>query len=150
MKLSLKWLLLFLFLPVVFLGCSQSASESTENSSPQTADEFSLAKQVILDYWEAMNQFDAELALSYCEPAYREERRERVYDQVSRMQPLKYMNYKLTITEMSEPVYIEEGKLEIRATLLTPIGNKYLLYNLVKVDGEWKICLSYELTTTGN
>lgn len=118
--------LLFLILPL--LSCSG-----------QPAGSHDAATQVIYDYWEAMNDLDAEKALSYLEPAYREERRERVEEEAARMAPLKWLKLKLTITETSEPVYVEEGKLEIRITLSTPIGDNYLLYHLVQVDGEWKI-----------
>ena len=109
-------------------ACSGSASISNHE-----------AVQVILDYWEAMNDFDAEKALSYLEPAYREQERQEVEDDIAQMAPLKWLNFRLTITEASEPVYIEDNKVEVQATLDTPIDQRYLLYHLVLLDGEWKI-----------
>jgi len=97
------------------------------------------AVKVILGYWEAMNDLDAEKALSYYEPAYREQERKNVEADIAQMAPLKFMNFKLTITESSEPVYIEDNRVEVRVTLNTPIDQRYLLYNLVLLDGKWKI-----------
>ena len=97
------------------------------------------AVKVILDYWEAMNDFDAEKALSYYEPAYREQERKNVETDIAQMAPLKFMNFKLTISQASEPVYIEDNRVEVRVTLNTPIDQRYLLYNLVLLNGKWKI-----------
>ena len=60
--LKLASALLVLAIPFSLPACSGSASISDHE-----------AVQVILDYWEAMNDFDAEKALSYDEPAYREQ-----------------------------------------------------------------------------
>ncbi len=119
---------LFLILPIL-PACSSSSAAISDH----------LAVRVILDYWEAMNDFDAEKALGYLEPVYREAEREDVKGDIARMAPLKFMNFRLTIIEATEPVYIEDNKVKVQATLKTPIGQRYLLYHLVQVDGEWKI-----------
>ncbi len=122
------FILLFLTLPIL-PACSSSSASISDHP----------AVQVILDYWEAMNDFDAEKALSYLEPVYREKEQADVEDDIARMAPLKLMNFRLTIIEASEPVYIEDNKVEVQATLKTPIDHRYLLYHLVQLDGEWKI-----------
>lgn len=126
--LKLASTLLMLAILFTLPACSGSASFSDHE-----------AVQVILDYWEAMNDFDAEKALSYLEPAYREQERQEVEDDITQMAPLKWLNFRLTITEASEPVYIEDNKVEVQATLDTPIGPNYMLYHLVLLDSKWKI-----------
>ena len=115
--------LTFLF----FLGCSQPAPESTLEP----------ASQVVFEYWAAFNSYDTEAALSYYEESYREQEREGVGEEI---ELVKRYSRTLTLEEVSEPVAISEGKVEVRTKLSTPIGPKYLEYHLIDVDGEWKIC----------
>jgi hypothetical protein len=88
--------LLLPLLLIILLACSGGSSSISGHP----------AVDVILDYWEAMNDFDAEKALSYYEPAYAEQQRENVEADIAQMAPLQFMNFRLTITEASEPLYL--------------------------------------------
>ena len=84
---------LLMIISIVLSGCSGGASQisleppvtsppETELTPAQTVDndaseEPATASQVILKYWEAMNSYDLERALSYYEEQYREGRRRR-------------------------------------------------------------------------
>jgi hypothetical protein len=91
---------------------------------------------VILAYWEAMNSYDVELALSYYEEQYRQREEEEVTDDITR---LKQFNVTLSIADVSEPVFIDEDKVRCEIILNAPIGDKNLVYLLERINGQWKI-----------
>jgi len=99
------------------------------------------AKQVVLQYWDAFNSYDAERAFTLLEESYRQEREESLRSELDRM---KTFNVRLGVAEEAEPVVTSEGTIEIRMKLTTPIGAKHVTYYLVKVNGEWKISRSVE------
>ena len=164
MKLISIFLLIMISLANL-LGCSQPAEESTPvprvvpepaleptpepepipepepTQAPTTGNStpgnFEAARQVVYEYWAAFNSYDAERALSYYEEQYREQQREDVENKISMV---KRFHVTLTVEEVSEPVLISEGKVKIEIKLGTPIGPKYSKYQLIEVEGEWKIC----------
>jgi len=118
----------------------ESIPEVTPAATPDniTLGDLEVARQVIYEYWAAFNSYDVEKALSYYEENYREQEREDVEYDIIR---IRKFGVTLTVENVSEPVIISEGKVEIQIDLDTPIGNRHLLYELIQVDGEWKICL---------
>ena len=107
-----------------------------QTSNNGASEEPFTASQVILKYWEAMNNYDLELALSYLEKEYREREEEEVKDDLSR---LKQFNVTLSVADISEPVFIDEERVRCEIVLTTPIGDRDLVYLLEVTDGEWKI-----------
>ena len=147
MKLVCALLLVLTFL--AFLGCSKPVPGSSPEPTPippapaqaldnDTPEEPGTASEVILKYWEAMNSYDLERTLSYYEENYREQEEEEVAGDISR---LRQFDVTLSVKEVSEPVFIFEDKVRHEAKLDTPIGDKNLIYELVIVNGVWKICL---------
>ena len=151
-RLSIKFVCAFLVtLLIILSGCSGGATqtppepeltsppetEMTEQTSENDAsEEPTTARQVILKYWEAMNSYDLELALSYYEERYRRLEEEEVKDDITR---LKQFSVTLSVTDISEPAFIDEDKVRCEIILNTPIGDKYLIYLLERIDGGWKI-----------
>jgi hypothetical protein len=151
----MKLIYIFLLVVVIVLsGCSGRAPQTspepestfppdTETTPVQPSDnnaseEPDTVSQVILKYWEAMNNYDLERALSYYEKQYREGEEEEVKGDITR---LKQFSVTLTVADISEPVLIEEDKARCEIILSTPIGDRNLVYLLERIDGEWKIYL---------
>ena len=149
--------LVFVFLMtalIVLSGCSgrapQASTEPQPTSSPETetpppptvdsepSEEPATASQVILEYWEAMNSYDLELALSYYEEQYREHEEEEVKDDISR---LRQFSVTLSVNSVSEPIYMSEDRVRYDIMLGTPVGERALTYLLQRINGEWKIYL---------
>ena len=138
---------------VILSGCSPPAATPSSPVSPSptpttapspaaaTPEDVGAARQVVLDYWDALNSYDAERALSYLEESYRQERIESLNSDIGRMQSF---NIKLRVEEEAEPVITSEGKVEIKMKVSTPIGAKHITYYLVKINDEWKIYNSVE------
>jgi hypothetical protein len=151
----MKLVYIFLMITFIFLsGCSgrapQTSPEPQSTSTPETettpaqtaenaaSEEPATASQVILAYWEAMNSYDLERALSYYEEQYRGREEEEVKDDITR---LKQFHVTLSVADVSEPAFIDEDKVRCEIILNTPIGDKNLVYLLERINGEWKIYL---------
>ena len=132
---------------VIISGCAQSAvapsptPTTTQPPTTMTQEDVDDAKQVVFEYWDASNNYDAESALACLEESYRQERDESIRSNIGRMQSF---GAKLEVEEEAEPTITSEGEVEIRIKLNTPLGAKHITYHLVKVNGEWKICSSVE------
>lgn len=103
-----------------------------------TQEDVDAARQAILDYWEARNNYDVELTLSFYEESFRQEREEEVRQQINQM---KMVGITVDVEEEAEPVITEEGTIEIRMKLDLPwpMGDEHITYYMMKVNGEWKI-----------
>lgn len=149
----MKLVCIFLMIiSIVLSGCSgqapqtspeppSTATPETETTPGQTVENDApegpaTASQVVLDYWEAMNSYDVERALSYYEEGYYEREEEEVKGDISR---LRQFSVTLSVTDVSEPVFIDEEKVRCEIILNTPIGDKNLVYLLERINGEWKI-----------
>jgi len=149
----MKLVCIFLMIiSIVLSGCSgqapQTSPEPPSTATPETEttpgqavenddpEEPATASQVVLDYWEAMNNYDVERALSYYEEGYYEREEEEVKGDISR---LRQFSITLSVTDVSEPVFIDEEKVRCEIILNTPIGDKNLVYLLERINGEWKI-----------
>ena len=132
---------------VVLTGCAGQAPEappepkaaSPSQSEPAAPEYPDTSAQVVLSYWDAMNSYDLELALSYYEEQYAEQEREWVADDIGN---LNRYSVTLSVLEVSEPLYMSpdiQDKVRHDIVLKTPIDERELSYLLVKVDGDWKI-----------
>ena len=83
-----------------------------------------------------MNSYDLERALSYYEEQYREREEEEVKDDISK---LRQFSVTLSVTNVSEPVLIDQDKARCEIILNTPIGDRNLIYLLERINGDWKI-----------
>lgn len=144
--------LLLVLTLAILSGCSPPATAPSSPVSPSptpttaplsaaTQEDVGAARQVVLAYWDALNSYDAERALSCLEESYRQERMKSLNSEIGRMQSF---NIKLRVEEEAEPVITSEGKVEIKIKVNTPIGAKHITYYLVKINDEWKIYNSVE------
>jgi hypothetical protein len=162
MKLTL--ILLLIPILVLFAACGQAADEPagngapTENSAPAESgaqadngsvagalsqEEIDAARQVVYDYWEAFNAYDAEGALACLEESYCQIRADEIPGEIAQMEGA---GVTLELEEEAEPVVTPEGIVVIQIKLIVPVlPDRHITYDLIKIDGEWKICGSEEL-----
>ena len=138
---------------VILLGCSkpttdssptvtEPAPESDSNELPAppsgSGEEPYTSEEIILKYWDAMNSYDLEQALSYYEENYREQETEEVTSDIGRLERFRVT---LSVKEVSEPIFISGDIVRHDIVLGTPIGERNLTYLLERIAGEWKIYL---------
>ncbi len=166
MKLTL--ILLLIPILVLFAACGQAAEEPvgngapTENGAPAeepvgngaptdngsvagalSQEEIDAARQVVYDYWEAFNAYDVEGVLACLEESYCQVRANEIPGEIGQMEAA---GVTLGLEEEAEPVVTPEGIVVIQIKLIVPVlPDRHITYDLVKIDGEWKICDSEEL-----
>jgi hypothetical protein len=150
----MKLLVALLLIPalILFAACGQAADEPVGNEEPAdngqvaaafSAEEIDAARQVVYDYWEAFNAYDAEGVFACLEDAYYELRKDEIPGEIAQMQGA---GVTLGVEEEAEPVVTADGIVVISIKLAVPIlADRHVTYDLIKVDGEWKICGSEEL-----
>jgi hypothetical protein len=162
MKLTLTLLLIPVL--ILFAACGQAADEPlgtetpAENGAPAdegapedngevagtlSPEEIDAARQVVYDYWEAFNAYDVDGVLACLEESYCQIRADEIPGEIGQMEAAKVQ---LGLEEEAEPVVTSEGIVVIQIKLIVPIlSDRHITYDLVKIDGEWKICDSEEL-----
>jgi hypothetical protein len=156
----MKLTLILLLIPVLvlFAACGQAAEEPlgteppAESSAPAdngsvagtlSQEEIDAARQVVYDYWEAFNAYDVDGVLATLEDSYCQIRADEIPGEIGQMEAAKVQ---LELEEEAEPVVTPEGIVVIQIKLIVPIlPDRHITYDLVKIDGEWKICDSEEL-----
>ncbi len=156
----MKLAIAFLLIPVLvlFAACGQAADDPVGNGEPAdngdladngsvaaaiSAEEIDVARQVVYDYWEAFNAYDVDGVLACLEESYCQEREADIPGEIAQMQAAKVT---LELEEEAEPVVTPEETVVIQIKLDVPIlPDRHITYELVKVDGVWKICASEEL-----
>jgi hypothetical protein len=103
-----------------------------------TEQDIEAARAVVMEYWDARNNYDVERVLACLEETYRVTREEEVKSEVSRMQGV---GVKIGVEEEADPVITDEGIIELRMKLDLPfpMPSRHEVYYMVKVNGEWKI-----------
>lgn len=156
MKLTL--ILLLIPILVLFAACGQAAEEPLSSEPPAETEtpaengevagtlsqgEIDAARQVVYDYWEAFNAYDVEGVLACLEESYRQIRADEIPGEIGQMEAA---GVTLELEEEAEPVVTPEGIVVIQIKLIVPVlPDRHITYDLVKIDGEWKICDSEEL-----
>lgn len=143
---------------VLFAACGDSADEPADNGdlteNGDLADngtvaatlsqaEIDAARQVVYDYWEAFNAYDVEGVLDCLEESYRQEREAELPGEIAQLEASGRI---LEVEEEAEPVVTADGIVVISLKLKIPVlPDRHYTYDVVNVDGEWKICGSEEL-----
>jgi hypothetical protein len=156
MKLALTLLLIPIL--ILFAACGQAADEPlatetpVENGAPTgngevattlSQEEIGAARQVVYDYWEAFNSYDVNGVLACLEDSYCQIRADEIPGEIGQMEAA---GVTLELEEEAEPVVTPEGIVVIQIKLIVPVlPDRHITYDLVKIDGEWKICDSEEL-----
>ena len=98
--------------------------------------------QLVAEYWEAYNAYDADKVLGYMVEEYRREQEEAVRTNIGL---LETFGAKLTPSEEGTPRQLENGDAQMHSKLMTPLGERRSHMIFRKVDGKWMIALSEEV-----
>ena len=96
-------------------------------------------RQMIAEYWQAFNDYDADRALSMLEEGYRTLEEDLIRKDIGR---LKLFRVKLEVTEESPPTPNGDGHYETYINMETPIDSRQLLMVFRKIEGQWWIVYS--------
>lgn len=125
------------------------ATEEAETPPPAaTAEEdIEAARQAVFAYREAFNNYDVEGALAFLEESHRAEagREDGIRSDIGQMETY---GIKLGVEEEAEPTVTADGKVEIYIKLDVPVfgqQDRHIIYQLMEIEGEWKICSSEDL-----
>ena len=143
------------------LACDGSRTESTVGTTenPSSADastpvtveptqqriaqaDIDILRRLTFDYWDALNSYDVEKALSYLEDNYRQVHAGDVKDGIRQM---KMFRVKLRASEESSPRVEGQDQGEMYITLKDPRSTRRILMEFAKVAGEWKITFAEEV-----
>jgi hypothetical protein len=137
--------------PPTVTSAAAPASEPEPTATPSPAaepptdeigqEDIDAARQVVFDYWKAFNAYDLDGVLSFLEDSWRQESAESLKSDMGQLQAF---GTTLGVSEEAEPTVTPDGKVEIKIKLKTPLGSRHVTYDLMKVNGEWKICYSEE------
>ena len=111
-------------------------TDSTEGDPEEDVAEI---RQMIEAYWQAFNDYDADLALSMLEEGYRSLEDELVRNDIGR---LKLFRVKLEVTEESPPTPNTDGEYETLIRMKTPVDSRQVRMVFRKIEGQWWIVYS--------
>ncbi len=119
------------------------ATEEEEAPPPAaiTGEDIEAARQTVFTYLEALNNYDLEGVLACMEESWGQEREASLTSEISQM---KMFGVTLGVEEEAEPAINAGETIEIKMKL-TPsklAEPRHITYQLMKIDGEWKICFA--------
>jgi hypothetical protein len=150
----MKLLIALILIPilVLFAACGQAdepadtgepADNGTVASITLSQEDIDAARQVVYDYWDACNAYDPDAAIACLEDSYRQLREADIPGEIAQMQGA---GVQLGVEEEAEPIVTADGTVLIQIKLVVPIlADRHIIYEVVEVDGVWKICDSEEL-----
>ena len=97
---------------------------------------------MVVEYWGAFNDYDADHALNMLEASYRDLEEELIRRDIGRM---KLFRVKLVMSEEIPPTLNAEGDYETRLKLETPIDSRSVSMVFRRTEGEWWIVFSDEV-----
>ena len=139
----LRAILLLAAVSMLLSGCGGGETKVSTTRTTAPAVTYPAYEQVIRDYWAAFNAFNIEKCLSYLEPAYAVSRRPGLESELEEFKKGRMLGVKMVVDSVSPPATMENGQLQVQVTMkITPRGlsnDRYLIYDLVSLDGVWKI-----------
>ena len=120
------------------------AEEEAETPPPATITEEDIeaARQVVLAYFEALNNYDLEAALACMEESWGNEKGPGLASEISQM---KTWSVSLTVEEEAEPTVTADDRVELHIKIdVSTFGqpDRHAVYQLMEIEGKWKICYS--------
>ena len=118
---------------------SQPEPGPGSNGSP---DEVTAIRQIVKEYWDALNDYDVDRALPMLEPGYRAQEEEPIRQDIGRM---RMFSVKLGVSEETPPALNKNGDYETYLKLETPVDTRRVLMIFRRIDGQWQITYSDEV-----
>ena len=118
---------------------SQTEPGPGSNGSP---DDVTAIRQIVKEYWDALNDYDVDRALPMLEPGYRAQEEEPIRQDIGRM---RMFRVKLGVSEETPPALNKNGDYETYLNLETPTDTRRVLMIFRRIDGQWQITYSDEV-----
>ena len=96
-------------------------------------------RRIIAEYWNALNDYDVDHALTMLEEGYRAQEEEPIRKDIGRM---KLFRVKLGVSEKSPPTLNADGDYETLLGLKTPVDSREARMVFRKIEGRWWIVYS--------
>ena len=125
--------------PTVIPTKSPTQPEPTYILPGQEATEI---RQIAEAYWEALNEYDVDHAITMLEPGYRAQEEELIRKDIGTM---KLFRVKLQMTEETPPSLNADGDYETFLSMKTPVDTRRVLMVFRRIDGQWWIVFSDEV-----
>lgn len=118
---------------------SSTQTEPSDSSPEQDAAEI---RQIAEAYWEALNDYDVDHAITMLEPGYRAQEEEPIRKDIGTM---KLFRVKLEVSEETPPTSNADGDYETYLSMKTPVDTRRVLMVFRRIDGKWWIVFSGEV-----
>ena len=105
-------------------------------------DDLAAIRQIVKEYWEALNDYDVDRAIAMLEEKYREAEEDLIRKDIGRM---KLFRVKLGMSEEIPPTLNDEGDYETYLAAKTPVDTRRVLMVFRQIDGRWWIVFSDEV-----
>jgi hypothetical protein len=118
--------------------------EETTPPATVTEEDIAAARQVVSAYFDALNSYDLEGALAYMEESWGNEKEASLTSEINQM---KTFGVTLTPEEEVEPTVTADDRIELHIKIGVSMAfqpDRHAVYQLAKIEGEWKICYSEE------
>ena len=114
----------------------------TEPSDSSPEQEVAEIRQIAEAYWEALNDYDVDYAITMLEPGYRAQEEEPIRKDIGTM---KLFRVKLEVSEETPPTPNVNGDYETYLSMKTPVDTRRVLMVFRRIDGQWWIVFSDEV-----
>ena len=111
----------------------------TEPSDSTPGQEAAEIRQIVEEYWIALNEYDVDHAVKMLEPGYRAQEEELIRSDIGRM---KLFRVKLEVSEETPPSLNPDGDYQTYLSVKTPVDTRRVLMVFRRIDGQWWIVLS--------
>jgi len=121
------------------------AEETTPPAATEeaiTPEDIEAARQVVSAYFDALNSYDLEGALACMEESWGNEQEPSLASEIDQM---KSFGVTLSAEEEAEPTVAADDRIELSIKIDVSMAfqpARHAVYQLAKVEGEWKICYS--------
>ena len=108
----------------------------------EAAEDVAEIRRIIAEYWESLNDYDVDHAITMLEPAYRADEEELIRKDIGQMEMFRV---KLDVSEKTPPEINNDGDYEARLSIGTPIDTRTVLMVFRRIDEQWWIVFSDEV-----
>ena len=115
---------------------------SATHPARDASDDVAEIRRIIAAYWEALNNYDVDHAITMLEPSYRAQEEELIRKDIGRM---KLFRVKLELSEETPPAINDDRDYETYLSLRTPIDTRRVLMVFRLIEGRWWIVYSNEV-----
>ena len=116
-----------------------ATATAVASPTPSPEEDIAAIRAIVVAYWEAFNDWDADRALLMLEPGYRATEEEFIRHDIGR---LEQFGVRLDVSEETPPTLSDDGDYETYVTMVTPIDTLRLRMVFRRIDGEWWIVFS--------